>query len=298
MQLSRSYLYVPADKESVVQKSGSRGADALILDLEDAVAPESKPLAREILASTLESGIEAAGELWVRINPPSLERGAMAAADVAAAVSARTVGLVIAKTESAADVEFVRHAVEDASLDRGLEPGAIGLAPILESPTGVDNMREIAHANGVVRLSLGEVDLIAALGLEPDEDEAELLAFRSAIVVASAAAGLGPPAGSVFRDWSDDEGLRRTSLRLRRLGYFGRSVIHPAQIAAVHEVFTPSEADLARAQRVADRYERELAKGNGVYSDEVDGTMVDIAVVRAAWRTLEMGGRGRHVSSL
>jgi citrate lyase subunit beta / citryl-CoA lyase len=293
MQLSRSYLYVPADKESVVEKAGSRGADALILDLEDAVAPESKPVAREIVARVLATGIDGAGDLWVRINPPSLERGAMTTSDIAAAVSERTVGLIVAKTESAADIEFVHHAVDDVCRARGLELGRIGFAPIIESPLGIDNLREIARANGVVRLNFGEVDAIASLGLEPSEDELELLAFRSAVVVASAAAGLGPPTGSVFRDWSDDEGLRRTSLRLRRLGFFGRSVIHPAQIATVHEIFTPSEDELARARRVADRYASELAKGNGVYSDEVDGTMVDIAVVRAAWRTLEMGGEGR-----
>ena len=287
MSLARSFLYVPADRESVLVKSGARGADALILDLEDAVVPESKGAARQLLVKTLQAGIEGAGEILVRINPPSIDRGALTAADIEAAVSPRVSGVVVAKTESAADLEFVAELLHAAERAQGLEVGHNGIAPIIESPAALENLKEIARFPGVVRLNLGEVDAISALGLDPDEDELELLPLRSAIVVASAAAGLRPPAGSVFRDWADLEGLRTTSIRLRRLGFLGRSVIHPSQIPTVHEVFTPSDDQLATAQKVADRYAAELAKGNGVYLDE-DGRMVDIAVVRAAWRTLSL----------
>jgi citrate lyase subunit beta/citryl-CoA lyase len=280
-------LYVPADRESVLLKSGTRGADALILDLEDAVAPDAKVAARQLLAKVLQTGIEGAGEILVRINPPSLDRGALTALDIEAAVSPQVSGVVIAKTETAADLEFVAQALHAAERARGLEVGHNGMAPIIESPAGIENLKEIARFPGVVRLNLGEVDAISALGLDPGEDEVELLPLRSAVVVASAAAGLRPPAGSVFRDWADLAGLRTTSLRLRRLGFLGRSVIHPSQISTVHEVFTPSEGELAAAQKVADRYVAELANGNGVYLDD-EGRMVDIAVVRAAWRTLSL----------
>ena len=272
MALARTYLYVPADRESVVSKAGTRGADALILDLEDAVAPGAKPTA---------------GELWVRLNTPSLEDGELTAADLDAAVSPRTRGFVVAKTEGADDLEFVVRTTTELARRRGLDAAQFGLAPIIESPAGLENLKEIARFPGVVRLNLGEVDAVSALGLEPGDDELELLPLRSAIVVASAAAGLRPPAGSVFRDPQDPDGLRRSSQRLRRLGFYGRSVIHPAQIAVVHDVFTPSETEIAAARKVAARYDEELAKGNGVYLDD-EGQMIDIAVVRAAWRTLEV----------
>jgi citrate lyase subunit beta/citryl-CoA lyase len=194
---------------------------------------------------------------------------------------------MVAKTESAADLEFVAEVLHRAERARGLDEGHNGMAPIIESPAAIESLQEIARFPGVVRLNLGEVDLISALGLDPGEDELELLPLRSALVVASAAAGLRPPAGSVFRDWGDLDGLRTTSLRLRRLGFLGRSVIHPSQISTVHEVFTPSADQIAMAQEVADRYAAELANGNGVYLDE-EGRMVDIAVVRAAWRTLSL----------
>lgn len=287
MSLARSFLYVPADRESVVRKAGTRGADALILDLEDAVAPSAKDGARKILTDVLRTGIEGAGELWVRINPPSLEGGELARADVDAATSERVTGFIVAKTESVAELDFVVRAIGESKQRHGLGAHQIELAPIIESPAGIENLKAIAHFPGVVRLNFGEVDAIASLGLDPGTDELELLPLRMAIVVASAAAGLRPPAGSVFREWSDLEGLRQSSLRLQRLGFVGRSLIHPAQIPVVHEVFTPSQEQVARAQKVADRYTAELANGNGVYLDE-DGRMVDIAVVRAAWRTLSL----------
>jgi citrate lyase subunit beta / citryl-CoA lyase len=287
MGLARSFLYVPADRESVILKSGARGADALILDLEDAVTPDSKSAARQLLTKILQTGIDGAGEILVRVNPPSLDRGALTAADIKAAVSPQVSGVVVAKTESAADLEFVTQALHAAEREQGLEVGYNSIAPIIESPIGIENLQEIARFPGVVRLNLGEVDIISALGLDPGEDELELLPLRSALVVASAAAGLRPPAGSVFRDWADLDGLRTSSLRLRRLGFLGRSVIHPAQISTVHEVFTPNDAEIAAAQKVADRYASELANGNGAYLDD-EGRMVDIAVVRAAWRTLSL----------
>ena len=275
----RSYLYVPADAEAKLAKAEERGADALILDLEDAVAPSAKQNARAVLGAWLQDRAGAttpsSPELWVRINHhPDLWRD-----DLEAVVGPSLTGIVVPKAS--------RHRLDAvAATCRDLGAAATRLAALVETAAAISRLGELAHASGLSHLGVGEADLRAELGIEPSDDEGELLIVRSAVVVASAEAGLPAPVGPTSTDFRDLDALRASTQRLRRLGFRGRTAIHPAQLAVIHEVFTPTAEELAEARAIVDRYETALARGAGVATG-ADGRMLDEAVVRAARRTLE-----------
>lgn len=279
MTMARSYLYVPGDREPMLAKALHRGADALIVDLEDAVAPAAKQAARGIAARFL-AATPSAAELWVRIN-----HGPASEEDLEAVAGPGLTGICVAKTENAADLEAVHAALLRLESERGLAPGAIAVSALLESGAAVLRAAEIAAAPRVRQLQIGEADLCADLGIRPGDDERELLWARSAVVAASAAAGIEPPVGPVTVDYRDLDRLRASTLALCRLGFRGRACIHPAQVAVVNEVFTPTAEELRRAGTLVAAYEAALAGGDGVLTDE-SGRMVDLAVIRAARRTL------------
>lgn len=280
---SRSHLYVPGDRADVLAKATSRGADALIIDLEDAVAPSAKPAAREVVAAFLREQ-PAAGtggpELWVRVNP-----GPAALGDLRVVMAPALTGVCLAKTETHADVEAVAALLDQLEERHDLAPGTITVAPLLESAAAVLGVREIAAAPRVSRLQVGEADLCAELGVQLGADERELLWVRSQVVLASAAAGIEPPVGPVSTNFRDLDALRESTLSLRRMGYRSRACIHPAQIAVVNEVFTPTVEELGRARELVERYDAAIRAGDGVFTDAT-GQMVDVAVVRAARRTV------------
>lgn len=282
---ARSHLYVPADQAEVLARAVDRGADALLVDLEDAVAPAAKDAARATAATFL-TGLPPAGsahpQIWVRINP-----GKEATADLDAVVGPALSGICLAKTEGADDVAVVAERLDALERQRGIPSGSIAISPLLESPRAVLDAARIAAAPRVVRLQLGEADLCAAAGLEPGVDEQELLWVRSQVVLVSAAAGIEAPVGPVSTDYRDLAALRVSTAALKRLGFRSRACIHPAQLPIVHEVFTPSEGELARARALIARFDAASAQGNGILTD-VDGRMVDLAVVRAARRTVAL----------
>ncbi|ROO88272.1 citrate lyase subunit beta/citryl-CoA lyase [Actinocorallia herbida] len=266
----RSALYVPGDQPRKLAKAAGYGADSLIVDLEDAVAPPAKEAAREAVASWLAGGGASGGpQVWIRINP-----GEAGLADLAAVAHPDVTGVCVAKAETVEGLGEV-----DAAL-AGF-PG-IALSPILESAAAVLAAPALARAPRVVRLQLGEADLKADLGVDPGPDERELLWARSQVVLASAAAGIAAPLGPVSTALADPEALRASSHALRRLGFHGRACVHPAQLPVVHEVFTPTGAELARARDLVARF---AAAGEGVVVDD-RGRMVDEAVVRQARRVL------------
>ncbi|GGM45909.1 HpcH/HpaI aldolase/citrate lyase family protein [Dactylosporangium sucinum] len=268
---ARSYLYVPGDAPAKLDRALSRGADALIVDLEDAVPPGGKAAARAAVAEWVTTVQPGDVEIWVRVNPGPLRDDDVRA--VAAAPAVR--GLVVAKCESPAEVEAL-----DALL--GSMGSSTAVVPLLESAAAVMRAPAIAAAPRVVRLQLGEADLRADLGVSPQGDERELLLVRSQIVLASAAAGIDPPAAPVSTDFTDLGALRASTTALARLGYVGRACIHPAQISVVNEVFTPGAEEVDRARDLIARFE---AASGGVVVD-ARGRMVDEAVVRQARRLL------------
>ncbi|MFG2088905.1 MULTISPECIES: HpcH/HpaI aldolase/citrate lyase family protein [unclassified Spirillospora] len=282
-RLPRSYLYVPGNAPDKLGKALARGADALIVDLEDAVPPGGKDAARRAVAGWLRSGLRTGGaELWVRVNG-----GETGEEDVRtlAGIPALT-GLVLAKSEDAA------HVAAAAGLLAALGDVTTLLMPLLETAGAILDVRDIAGAPRVHRLQIGEVDLAADAGLDPGPDEAELAFARGMTVMASAAAGLHPPVGPVSVITSDAEALARSTDRVRRQGFVGRACIHPAQIPVVHEVFTPSAAEVARAEDVLARYKAAAAAGSGVVLD-ADGRLIDAAVIRTLLTTLARSGQDR-----
>ncbi|MGW5014590.1 HpcH/HpaI aldolase/citrate lyase family protein [Micromonospora chalcea] len=271
--VARSYLYVPGDRADLLDKAAGRGADALVLDLEDAVTPARKEHARETVAGHLGAAAPAGPELWVRINSDQVE------ADVEV-LSPAAAGVWVPKAEPELLAEV------DAALARvqrrlGPDAPAFRVVALIETARGVLTAPRVAAAPRVLRLGLGEADLAGELGLQPGPERAEFAPIRSQVVVASAAAGITPPVGPVETTLRDPERLELTTRALLRQGFRARSAIHPGQIATINEVFTPTEAEVASARAVLEALERAERGGSGVATD-ADGRLLDRAVVRAA----------------
>lgn len=247
-----------------------RGADDVIVDLEDAVPAAGKPAARRVLREWLDSldtlHTSTTG-IWVRVNP-----GAALLDDLdALAGSSRVAGVVLAKAQSYADVLELDAALRERASDALV-------MPLLESAKAIANAPHIATAPRVTRLQVGEVDLQADVGTLPSAEETESLFPRSAVVFASAAAGIAPPIGPVSTEVRDMEWFRRSTRALARLGFVGRACIHPNQVEVANEVFTPTESEIGAARALLERF----SEGIGV---DDSGRFVDEAVLRRA-RTL------------
>lgn len=281
--IPRSYLYVPGNDATKLARAAQRGADALIVDLEDAVPPAGKQQARETVAVWLADGRparDAGPEVWIRVNP-----GQMGHEDVRAVLAPGVRGVVAAKTESAEELTALVDEIERAEKAAGLPTGSVGVVPLLESGAALLAARRIASVPRVVRLQVGEADLAADLGMRPSADGSEWDPIRTWIVVVSAAAGIGAPVGPVSTDFRDLERLAQTTRALARRGYVGRACIHPAQVAVVNEVFTPAVEEVEWAREVIRRHQDALAAGLGVGVGP-DGRMIDQAVVRQAERVI------------
>ncbi|WP_435742591.1 HpcH/HpaI aldolase/citrate lyase family protein [Microbacterium sp. PMB16] len=268
-------LYAPADRPERFEKALDAGADAVIVDLEDAVTASRKDAAREALgefAALWSARGEGAPAVQVRVNA----RGAAwHAADLAAVADLPTVfGVRLPKTQSADDVAAARAAA----------PGR-DVHALLESALSIERAFEIA-ASGVAAISTGEADLRAELGVPAGSPgEAGLAWSRSRIVNAAAAAGLPAPLMAVHADVADLDGLEASCRSGRVLGFGGRTAVHPRQIAVIRRAFTPDAAEIARAQSIVDRVRSAAADGSGAFLLE-DGTFIDVAMVRAAERVL------------
>jgi len=266
--LPRSYLFVPADRPERFAKALASGADAVIVDLEDAVAPDAKDDARVALAQWLASAAAAPPSvpLLVRINAPG---SAWFDADLAlCGRSAAIAGVMLPKAERVADLDAVRAAA----------PGR-ALVPLIETAEGFEQRRAIAGATGVQRLAFGSIDFQLDLGITGDG--IELLHFRSQLVLASRLASIAPPIDGVTTALDDDAPVARDAQAARRLGFGAKLCIHPRQVAAVNAAFTPCEAEFDWARRVIDAVER-----SGGAAVAVDGKMVDRPVLLRAREVL------------
>lgn len=275
--IPRSWLYVPADDAGRLAKAAGRGADALIIDLEDGVAPSAKDAARKNLASFMDSAPEGVA-IWVRVtsDPDGLAR------DLSVALHPRLNGIVLAKAESVEQLEFVAEKLQ------ALPGEARGLMPLIETGRAVFSAADLASVAGVTQLQVGEADLRADLGVTFGEDESELLLVRQRVIIVTAALGLLPPVAPVSVEFRDLAAFRTSTERLARMGFVGRACIHPAQIDISHEVFTPSAEELTAAKSLIQAAEAAAREGRGAFTDD-DGRMVDEAVVRHARRVLQMG---------
>lgn len=280
--LHRSYLFAPGSDPALMRKALAAGADAVVLDLEDGVAPGRKDDARSEVAAlladtaTLPTGPGAAA-IHVRVDR---DGDGYRTEDLAVAASASVSAVRLPKAESAAAVRAAAAMLRQFERERGLEVGAIGLYPTIESARGVLEAGAIAAADArVVRLVLGQADLVADLGTVGD-DTLTTLVPRSLIALASRAADIGAPVDGAFTDVGDEDGLMASLTRARALGMFGKSAIHPRQLAAIHQVFTPDDAALERAAQIVAAFEQAERGGSG--ATLLDGEMIDLAIVRRA----------------
>ncbi len=275
-ELRRSLLYVPASSESMVRKAGARGADVIILDLEDGVVPEAKDQAREDAERSLDDVDFGGAEVFVRANSPSSPWGK---ADLEMLARARPRGVVLPKVEDAEMSTAVDTALGDSTL----------LFLMIETVDGVLNALAIAHSSPRVGgLLFGAADYRESLRAGKHPDELELHFARCQILHAARSAGVGAFDAPWF-GYRDTAGLRQSACRVRQLGFDGKTAIHPAQIAVINEVFSPTPEQIARARQVAEAMTEAIAAGR--YVATVDGEMVEALHLKAARRTLDRAYR-------
>lgn len=277
MEALRSMLFTPGHRRDLIEKAIRSGSDAVIIDLEDAVAFESKPEARRLLEDLPSSPVP----LYVRTNGPETD---MIWEDVVAAGRAGVAGLVIPKAEHPSFLHALDGALTVLELEAGHPRGSIEVIPLIESALGVRNTHDMARTGRRIECVMfggGEQgDLVADLGSEWTPEGTGLLHARSEVLLSARAAGIEHPFEAVFMDYRNPDGLRVECELARRLGYVGKVAIHPAQVAVINEVFTPTAGEVAHHRRVLEAFEAALAEGSA--SIGVDGKMVDYAVARVA----------------
>ena len=287
MSSPRSYLFVPATSGRKIDKAHASAADAVIVDLEDAVATSEKPAARTALAEMLAQ--PRAKPTWVRINATGTP---FCYDDLLAVCRAGVDGVLLPKVESAQQVCMVDWLLSNLERQRGLPDRGIELMGIVETASGLQRVGQIAAGSPRLRrLMFGAVDLAADLGIDIGDDTGATSQARFAIACASRAAGIEAPVDTAYTEIANADGLRRTTERARDLGYIGKSCIHPSQVETVNAVFTPSAAEVAWAGRVVETFESAERQGRGAVT--LDGRMLDYPVVDKARRLLARVPGGR-----
>ena len=263
-----TYLFVPASEERKVMKALASGADAIILDLEDGVADDEKPAARRLVRDALSRWSAATrSAVWVRVNgaDPDLRE------DLACIEWSSAAGAVLPMAESGEPLRRLRAA------------GAARLLPIVETAAGFDALAEVAAVEGVERVAIGTYDFALDIGLlaEAEPDDLELIwQVRGDLVVRSRQLRLQPPIDGVYGAIDDEAGLRAVCHRARRMGFAGKLLIHPRQIAAAREAFMPRPDDLQFAREIIAAYDAAAADGRGAV--RVRGRMIDRPMVERA----------------
>jgi citrate lyase subunit beta/citryl-CoA lyase len=284
----RSLLFVPADSERKLQKASSIGADALILDLEDSVAPPRKALAREMVKNLL-GGPPRDWAFLVRINP--LDSG-LALADLAAVVRPGLDGVLIPKVNGIRDVELISNYVDVLEIAAGVTPGHVKLLVVAtETPAAMIGFASYATPSPrLIAMTWGAEDLGAALGALSNKETDGSWTFpyqvaRAQCLFAAGAAG-AMALDTLYGDFKDQEGLAASCRIARRDGFVGRIAIHPNQVATINECFTPSDADLTHARRVVAAFAAQPDAG----TLGIDGKMYDMPHLIAAKRALASVG--------
>ena len=272
----RSLLFVPADAKRFIAKAGLRGADIVVLDLEDGVAPASKATARAELMVAADQLRNMKASVYVRVNniPDLLGE------DVKAAVSSGADGVVMPKVEQPQQLLQLDDLISHAELLAGRSAGSVRVIALIETPIGVCRAFDIAQSSSrLTAMCLGSEDFATAMGVEPSP---ESLAWPAqAVAVAAVAAGLQPLgiAGSVA-NFSDIDAYRELIVRSKQLGMRGATCIHPAQVEVLNQVFGGSDGEVAAAERLVAAFEAGLREGKGAIA--LDGQMIDEPVANRA----------------
>ncbi len=283
----RSWLFVPGNRDRMIAKAASVGADVVMFDLEDSVPPEEKAnalgkvsrhLARQPTSSTRGDTKPAA---FVRVNR---SEGEGLAAQLGPVVRGGLVGICIPKVESPGDIATVSDMLTEFELKASLPAGSIWVQPIIETAIGLLHAEQIAGCDTrVLALAFGAEDFALDMGIDRLDAAAELDQARWHVSVAARAAGV-LAVDCVYPRIDDEDGLIQETTRAKQMGYQGKLLIHPRQIEAVHSAFAPTRREIEDAQHTVDAYEAARLEGKGVTA--LDGRMIDEPVVERARRLL------------
>jgi len=287
--MNRSFLFAPANVPRRVEKALTLSADAVILDLEDSVAPADKPGARKAIAEALARPRSVRG--YVRVNAPSTP---FCFRDLLETIHKGVDGVVVPKIESAADLHAIDWVMANLEREQGIVEGSIDLMPIIETAAGVQRVDRVLQARSlrpyqgawrVKRIAFGAADYANDVGLSPTLEETELADARARLVLSSRAAGMENPIDSPWFHFKEADAFRRSLERSRRSGFQGRLCVHPDQIAPVNEAYLPSVEEISRAERIVAAFAAAEAKGEAAI--QVDGQMIDYPIVHRARALLE-----------
>jgi citrate lyase subunit beta/citryl-CoA lyase len=281
-------MFVPVTAEKFVNTGADRGADAIILDLEDAVAPSQKDRARTLIADAIPKVNRNGADVLVRVNRP----WRLLVRDLEAAVIPGVCALMLTKVDSPEHVQAVAAIVDELEAERGLPVGGIKFIALVEDAKGFFRIEHIATSSPrLVGLSLGSEDFAADIGAQADP---EVLFYpKQRTLFAAKAAGIMPMGfvGSIA-DFRDQEAFRAIVRRSRRMGFMCASAIHPLQVAVLNEEFQPTAQEVARAEAMIAAYDEAYAQGLGAV--QFEGAMIDVPVVNRA-RTVV--GRARALAA-
>ena len=287
----RSLMFVPVTVEKFVKTGADRGADAIILDLEDAVAPSQKEVARTLIEGAIPHVSRNGADVVVRVNRP----WRMLVRDIEAAVIPGVTALMLTKVDSAEHVQAVAEIVDELEAERGLPAGSMKFVVLVETANGFFRIEQIAKSHPrVVGISLGAEDFSADVGMQSEPEG--LFYPKQHTLFAARAAGILPMGfvGSIA-DFKDQEAFRVIVRRSRRLGFLCASAIHPLQVPVLNEEFSPKPDEVERAQRMVAAYDAAYAQGLGAV--QFEGAMIDVPVVERARTVLKraaaLRARGR-----
>jgi len=283
MDLLRSLLFVPGNRERMLEKALTAPADAIIIDLEDAVPPAEKKAARRLARTWIPRLARAGQRVYVRVN--AIDSGETRD-DVQAAVRKGLAGVVLPKAQAPQDLRSLDVLLREAEMSTKIRPGDVRTIPIIESARGVLRCEEIARASDrVAALALGGEDYTAELGVPRDAGGTALGYPRGVLVTVATAYGLAA-IDAPYTDVHDTKGLVKETALARSTGFRGKFAIHPGQVAALNRAFAPSRSEIDAARAIVRAAEAAAAQGVGAIS--VDGRMVDAPVAERARRVLAM----------
>lgn len=286
---ARSWLFAPGDSEKKMTKAMEGSADIALLDLEDAVSPENKPLARQMVHDFIKANPEQRYRLWVRINPLD---GEWTLGDLAAIMPARPGGIMLPKVYGRQDVEALDHYLSALEVVNGIEQGSTRVIVLItETAEAMFHTGDYKGAPRVVALTWGAEDLADSIGANSNRNAEGGYSFtyelaRSLTLLGAAAAGV-TPIETISADFRDLDALRARAEQVRRDGYRGMLAIHPAQVDVINEAFTPSEEEIAEAQEIVDIF----AANPGVGAIGYKGGMLDRPYLARAQALLKQAGR-------
>lgn len=282
MQPNRSYLFAPGNHPRRVEKSFTTGCDAVILDLEDAVAIAEKLTTRAVVVEALKLPRICRG--YIRVNSIDTE---FCFDDIEAVVGPWLDGIMLPKVERAADFQAVDWMMSNLERRHGMEIGTIDLIPIIETAEGHAAAREIAASGGRLnRLSFGGGDYTRDLNLQWTFAEEEIAAVRAEVVLASRLAEIEPPIDTVFIHIKEHEHFARSARKGREFGFQGKLCIHPDQVGPTNAAYTPTDDEAAWARKIISSFK--AAEAEGLASIQVDGYFVDYPIVEKAQRIVTL----------